>query len=207
MRGHNPVNARSFGRGRRLWVDYILMDKQAIIERTRRWIAAMVIDLNLCPFARRVFEAGTIRYVVTPANDKKTLLSDLSGELEALAAVSSALVETTLLIHPRALGNFVAYNDFLDVGDQRVRDLGLRGVLQIASFHPHYQFAGTVASAVENYTNRSPYPMLHLLREDSITAMACDPRELLEIPERNIQTLRNLGRKRILEKLKAIELP
>jgi hypothetical protein len=181
------------------------MDKQAIIDRTRRWIAAMVIDLNLCPFARRVFEADKIRYVVTLANDEKTLLNDLSGELKALAIVSSALVETTLLIHPRVLENFVAYNDFLDVGEQRVRDLGLRGVLQIASFHPHYQFAGTDAGAVENYTNRSPYPMLHLLREDSIAAVASDPRELLEIPERNIQTLRNLGRKKILEKLRAIE--
>src|SRR5437870_12495841 len=126
------------------------MDTQAIIDCTRRWISAMVIDLNLCPFARRVFQADKIRYVVTLANDEKTLLSDLSGELEALAVVPSALVETTLLIHPRALENFVAYNDFLDVGEQLVQDLGLRGILQIASFHPHYHFAGTDVGAVEN---------------------------------------------------------
>ena len=171
------------------------MDQQVIIERTRRWIAAMVIDLNLCPFARRVFQADTIRYVVSLAHDEKTLLQDLSGELQALAKAPGALVETTLLIHPQAFENFLAFNDFLDRGEQLVQDLGLRGILQIASFHPDYQFAGTAEGAVENYTNRSPYPMLHVLREDSITAVASDPRELLDIPERNMQTLRNLGKR------------
>jgi hypothetical protein len=181
------------------------MDKQAVIDCTRRWIATMVIELNLCPFARRVFEADKIRYVVTLADDKKALLADLADELEALAKTPSALVETTLLIHPRALGNFLDYNDFLDDGEQLVQDLGLRGILQIASFHPHYQFAGTPPGAVENYTNRSPYPMLQLLREESIAAVAGDPNESLKITERNIETLKTLGTKKILEKLKAIE--
>jgi hypothetical protein len=181
------------------------MDKQVVIEGTRRWIASIVLGLNLCPFARRVFEADKIRYVVSEATDELTLLNHLAAELKALALSPIAAVETTLLIHPRALGDFLDYNDFLGVGERLARDLGLRDTIQIASFHPEYQFAGTDADAVENYTNRSPYPMLHLLREESISEVASDPNELLEIPRRNIETLRKLGKKAILEKLKAIE--
>jgi len=180
------------------------VDKQAVIEGTRRWISSMVIGLNLCPFARRVFNAGTIRYVVSEAQDEGVLLGHLAGELEALASSPMERVETTLLIHPHVLQNFLDYNDFLDVGERLVEALGLRGVIQIASFHPGYQFAGTDSDAVENYTNRSPYPMLHLLREESISAVASNPKELREIPRRNIATLRGLGRQKILEMLKAI---
>src|SRR5439155_7337800 len=114
-------------------------------------------------------------------------------------------VETMLLIHPHALGAFLDYNDFLGAAERRIAAIGCEGVIQLASFHPHYQFADTDPDAVENYTNRSPYPMLHLLREDSISAVAGDPRELREIPERNIQTLRALGTRKILEKLTAIQ--
>ena len=181
------------------------MDNQSIIAVTRRWISSMVIELNLCPFAGRVFQADTIRYVVTLAEDAKALLNDLASELKALSSASNERIETTLLIHPRALANFLDYNDFLGDGDQLVEDLGLRGIVQIASFHPDYQFAGTDAGAVENYTNRSPYPMLHLLREESITAVAADANELLEIPRRNKATLRRLGKEKVLEKLKAIQ--
>src|SRR5205807_1577450 len=122
-----------------------------------------------------------------------------------LASSPRERVEMTLLIHPSALLDFLDYNDFLDVGEQLVEALGLRGVIQIASFHPDYQFAGTDADAVENYTNRPPYPMLHLLREESISAVASDANERLEIPRRNIETLRGLGREKILKRLKAIE--
>jgi hypothetical protein len=181
------------------------MVDQTVIERTRRWISTMVIGLNLCPFARRVFEADTIRYVVTAAEDEKTLLEDLARELKALAVCPIESAETTLLIHPRALVSFLDYNDFLGDVERCVEDLGLRGVLQIASFHPDYQFAHTDADAAENYTNRSPYPMLHLLREESISAVAGDLHELLEIPRRNIQTLRALGTSKILDTLKALE--
>lgn len=181
------------------------MDEQTAIDRTRRWIASMVIGLNLCPFAQRVFKADKIRYVVSAAEDEITLLDDLTGELEFLISSSSAVVETTLLIHPCALGDFLHYNDFLDIAERRLAALGLRGVLQIASFHPDYQFAGSAADAVENYTNRSPYPMLHLLREESISEVADDPEELLAIPRRNIETLQGLGREKVLEKLKAME--
>jgi uncharacterized protein len=177
------------------------MDKQAVIDSTRRWIRSMVIGLDLCPFARRVFEENKIRYGVTDAADEIALLEDLAGELKALASDAPSIVETTLLIHPHALGNFLDYSDFLGSAESLVKKLGLRGVIQIASFHPDYRFAGTIAGAVENFSNRSPHPMLHLLREDSITRVAADPTELLKIPQRNGQTLRSLGREKILELL------
>jgi uncharacterized protein len=181
-----------------------LMDNQNIIDVTRRWISSIVIGLNLCPFARRVFEADAIRYVVSAAENEKQLLANLTDELKLLASSAITPVETTLLIHPFVLANFLDYNDFLDPAEQRLDDLGLTGTIQIASFHPDYQFAGAAPDAVENYTNRSPYPMLHLLREDSISSIAADPDELLEIPQRNIETLKALGRQEMLAKLKAI---
>jgi len=178
------------------------MDKQDIIGVTRRWIASVVIGLNLCPFARRVFQGEKIRYTVSDAGDEEALAEDLARELEALAAAPIESVETTLLIHPLVLGDFIDYNDFLSVGERLVKHLGLRGVIQLASFHPGYQFADAGPDAVENYTNRSPYPMLHLLREESVTAVASDPDELLEIPRRNVETLRRLGREKMLKKLR-----
>jgi hypothetical protein len=183
------------------------MDEQGVIDATRRWVAAVVIGLNLCPFARRVFDASLIRYAVTAAADEGALLDVLSRELAALAAAPRAEVETTLLIHPRALADFLDYNDFLADADRLIRDLGLRGVIQIAGFHPDYRFAGTSPDAAENYTNRSPHPMLHLLREDSITEVADDPAALAAIPRRNIETLRGLGRAEILARLRAITDP
>jgi uncharacterized protein len=180
------------------------MDHEAAIATTRRWIADMVIGLNLCPFARRVFEADAIRYVVTEAEDEEALRNDLAAELHHFVAAPIAQIETTLLIHPRALLNFLDYNDFLDVADQLLRKLGLDGVVQIASFHPQYQFADAEADAAENYTNRSPFPMLHLLREESFNMNASDDEELLEIPQRNIETLKAMGCDQILDKLKVI---
>jgi uncharacterized protein len=182
-----------------------VMERQAVIDATRRWISSMVIGLNLCPFARRVFKAEKIRYAVSDARDETALREDLAGELEALASSPVSAVETTLLIHPRALGRFPDYNDFLGDGDRLVGALGLRGTIQIAGFHPDYQFAGTDPGAAENYTNRAPYPMLHLLREASLSELASNPDGLLEIPRRNIATLRGIGTEKILEKLKSIE--
>lgn len=176
------------------------MDDHAVVERTRRWIASVVIGLNLCPFARRVFEADRIRYAVSDARDTTALLGALAGELSALA--SSPGFETTLLIHPRLLGAFADYNDFLGDADGLVGRLGLRGTVQVASFHPDYRFAGAAPDAVENYTNRSPHPMLHLLRESSITDVAGDPAALAAIPRRNVETLRGLGIERVREKLR-----
>lgn len=180
------------------------MERRVVIDETRGWIAAVVIGLNLCPFAGRVFRDGKIRYAVSPAADEEALLRDLGDELRALAAAPIAELETTLLIHPQALARFLDYNDFLGRGERLAADLGLKGVIQIAGFHPDYHFAGTDPDAVENYTNRPPYPMLHLLREESISRVAGDPAELLAIPRRNIETLRSLGKEKLLEKLKSI---
>lgn len=182
------------------------MDEQAIIAATRRWISTMVIGLNLCPFAQRVFDGDKIRYAVTDAADEKALLKALGDELNALAAAPIESVETTLLIHPHLFADFLDFNDFLDVAENLVAELEFEGVIQLASFHPDYQFGDSTADAVENYTNRSPYPMLHLLREDSITQIADDADKLLEIPTRNIETLRALGREKVLERLEAINL-
>lgn len=175
-----------------------------VIRETQRWIESMVIGLNLCPFARKVFEQNTIHYVVSEARDAQTLLTELAHEMRTLAEMPSNERETTFLIHPRVLDEFFVYNDFLTIADHLLVDLDLEGVLQIASFHPEYQFAETPGDGVENYSNRSPYPMLHLLREESISAVAGDPEALLEIPPRNQRTLRELGLEKVLERLRAI---
>jgi hypothetical protein len=180
------------------------MDEQAVVAVTRRWVTDLVIGLNLCPFARHVSEAGLVRYAVTDAADEEALLAALAHELDALVAAPRTAVETTLLIHPRALPDFLDYNDFLGPADRLLAARGLRGVIQIAGFHPDYRFAGTTPGAVENYTNRSPYPMLHLLREDSISEVAADPARLLDIPRRNVETLNRLGRREVLARLKAV---
>ncbi|MBM3996100.1 MAG: DUF1415 domain-containing protein [Planctomycetes bacterium] len=177
------------------------MNHADIIESTRRWISAIVIGLNLCPFAKRVFDAGLIRYAVSDADSEHTLLDDFTRELQWLASTPISAIETTLLIHPHALTDFLDFNDFLDRAERKIEELGLDGVIQIASFHPRYQFADTKPDDVENYTNRSPYPMLHLLREESITRIAAPESELLEIPERNIATLRALGLAGVLKLL------
>lgn len=181
------------------------MDRQAIIDTTRRWIEKVVIELNLCPFARRVFEGGLIRYVVVDAADEESLRSTLAEELRLLVATPSPTIETTLLIHPCVLSDFLNYVDFLAEADQLIRDLKLRGTIQIASFHPDYRFENTAADAIENYTNRSPFPMLHLLREESISRLAADEDELFRIPQRNIEMLRKLGKAEILRRLSEIQ--
>jgi hypothetical protein len=181
------------------------VDAETVLEATRRWIADFVIGLNLCPFARRVFAGELIRYVVTPATDPDALLTDLATELYHLAGAQRSEVEMTLLIHPHALLDFLDYNDFLHDADRLLDQLGLRGEIQIASFHPAYQFAGTEPDAVENYTNRSPFPMLHLLREVSVTEVNTDPDATAAIPERNVATLKALGLARVLLRARSAE--
>ncbi|MBX9677243.1 MAG: DUF1415 domain-containing protein [Gemmataceae bacterium] len=179
------------------------MDEQAAMDATRGWVIGMVIGLNLCPFAHRVAEAGRIRYAATGAEDAEELLAALKTELSALAAAPRSAVETTLLIHPRALANFSDFNDFLPEADRLVRRIGLRGVIQVVGFHPAYCFADTPTEGAENYTNRSPYPMLHLLREESISEVSGDPAALAAIPRRNIETLRGMGLPAILARFHA----
>jgi hypothetical protein len=169
------------------------MDREAVVEETRRWITNVVIGLNLCPFARRPFEGGLIRYSVTDAADAEALRAELERELLALAAIPSTEVETAFLIHPAALADFLDYNDFVAECDDLLADLELEGVIQIAGFHPLYRFAGTRPDDVTNYTNRSPYPMLHLLREDSVSRVNDDPAKVAGIPKQNMATMRRLG--------------
>lgn len=162
-------------------------------DATRHWLEQVVIGLNLCPFAKAVHLKRQIRWVESEARDPDGLLADLIRELQFLAGADPEQVDTTLLIHPHVLNDFPDYNDFLDVADGAVAELGLEGVLQVASLHPHYQFAGTEVDEVGNLSNRSPYPTLHLLREASVDrAVAAFP-EAATIYERNIETLRRLG--------------
>ena len=163
-----------------------------IVAATREWLEKDVIGLNLCPFARAVHETNRIRYVVSAAESIAALRNDLVDELLFLKAADAAQVDTTLLIHPRVLADFLEFNDFLDIADEVVRDLGLNGDIQVASFHPKYQYAETEPDDVTNRTNRSPYPILHLLREDSIERALADYPDPDEIPKRNIETMRRL---------------
>src|SRR5262245_32568511 len=150
-----------------------LVNDQVVVEHTRRWISSFVIGLGLCPFARQVFDAGRIRYAISHSRDEHTLSNDLARESHLLLASPGPQIETTRLIHPHVLANFLDYNDFLGVVDQLLEELRLCGTIQVASFHPQYRFAGTEPNAAENYTNRSPYPMLHLLRETSVSQSKC----------------------------------
>lgn len=170
-----------------------MRDSDAVITATRAWVQKAVIGLNLCPFAKAVEVKGQIRYVVSHAHDPQSLLEDLRHELRLLADADPSAVETTLLIHPSTLQNFLDYNDFLSVADDALKALGLRGVLQIASFHPDYRFAGAEKEDMGNYSNRSPFPILHLLREASIDAAVAAFPETEKIYQRNIETLRQLG--------------
>jgi hypothetical protein len=166
---------------------------ELIIAHTRAWIEKAVIGLNLCPFAKAVYVKEQIRYVVSPAQDTDQLLADLERELRFLHASDPARIDTTLLIHPQVLQDFLDYNDFLGVADAVLEALSLDGDIQIASFHPDYRFAGTAPDDIENFTNRSPYPILHLLREESIDrAVAAFP-EAETIYEKNMEMLRRLG--------------
>jgi hypothetical protein len=164
------------------------------IAATRRWLEKAVIGLNLCPFANAVHVRNQIRFAVSFAETPEALLEDLVRELTTLAEADAAKLETTLLIHPRVLNDFPDYNEFLDVADAAIEKLELDGVLQVASFHPRYQFAGTAPDDIDNFTNRSPYPTLHLLREESIERAVEAYPDAANIFEKNIETLRRLGR-------------
>jgi len=164
-----------------------------VFTATRAWLEQAVIGLNLCPFAKAVYKKRQIRYRISDARDTDTLFGQLCDELQRLAAADPDEIDTTLLIHPEVLGDFIEYNDFLSVADAAVRSFGLEGVIQIASFHPKYQFDNSSPDDIENYTNRSPYPMLHLLREQSIEKAVDGLADPAEIGERNMETLRRLG--------------
>lgn len=171
----------------------IQSDAEAVVAATRTWLERAVIGLNLCPFAQPVHLHGRIRYFVSAARSPAQLLEDLMAELNALDADDPRQCETTLLIHPHVLTDFSDYNDFLGRADDAVAELGLEGVIQVASFHPRYQFEDAGADDIDNYTNRSPYPMLHLLRESSVERAVTTYPDTTAIYRKNIDTLRRLG--------------
>jgi hypothetical protein len=164
-----------------------------IVAATQAWVDKAVIGLNLCPFAKAVQVKNQIRYAVSGAADTDALIADLVSELHALAVADPNQLDTTLLIHPNVLTDFLDFNDFLDVADAAIEELELGGQIQIASFHPDYQFAGTALDDIENYTNRSPFPTLHLLRESSIERATATFPDASDIYEKNMVTLRRLG--------------
>ena len=169
------------------------MDADTVISQTRTWLEEAVIGLNLCPFAKAVHVKGQVRYVVSHAADVEALQQALAEQLRDLAAADPAQVDTTLLIHPNVLQDFEDFNQFLGLAEEMVDALGLDGVLQVASFHPQFQFADTEPGDVTNATNQSPYPTLHLLREESIDRAVEAFPEAETIYEANIETMERLG--------------
>ena len=170
-----------------------VIETAAIIAETRRWLELAVIGLDLCPFAQSVYRGNRVRMRVSEECSADGLLRQFREEAIQLQNADPRQCETSLVIHPRVLTDFLEYNDFLAVCDAAVADLGLEGEVQVASFHPQYQFAGTQPDDIENYTNRSPYPMLHLLREDSVERAVAAAGDTDAISRKNIRTLRRLG--------------
>lgn len=167
------------------------MREHVVIEAIRAWVENVVVDLNLCPFAKRELVRERIRFSVTAASSAFDLLSSLSDELDLISTDDS--IGTTLLIHPDALTDFHDYLDFLTVAENVVAEKDLEGIIQIASFHPDYQFAGTTPDDASNYTNRSPYPLLHLIREADVEEAVQRHPDVEGIPERNIRLIHELG--------------
>lgn len=170
-----------------------LPEDASYIADTTRWVERAVIGLNLCPFARAPHVQGKLRMRVSHARDTDALLDDLCGELQSLNALTPEECETGLLIHPFVLTDFLDYNDFLDVADAALQTLGLEGIWQVASFHPDYQFAGSSPDDITNFSNRSPWPTLHLLREASVERAMESMSDTDAIYRNNIATLERLG--------------
>lgn len=166
---------------------------EAIIQNTKEWLEKAVIGLNLCPFAKAAYIKNQIRFVVSEATNEDALLRDLIHEMKHLKETPASTTDTTVLIHSKVLKDFLDYNEFLNVADNALIEMELEGVLQVASFHPKYQFDGTDEDDISNYTNRSPYPILHLLREESVSRAIDSYPNAEGIPEKNIETMTKLG--------------
>lgn len=170
------------------------MTEDQVLAATRHWLEKAVIGLNLCPFARSVYAKNQVRIVVSTARHLDAFLDDLDRELDLLVNTPAEEIDTTLLVHPTLFPDFEVFNDFLNVVDDVVAEHELDGVIQVAPFHPLFQFDGTEADDITNATNRAPFPTLHLLREYSVErAIASDAGDAEAIVERNLKTLRDLG--------------
>ncbi|MES2280743.1 MAG: DUF1415 domain-containing protein [Pseudomonadota bacterium] len=167
--------------------------EEQVLEKTRAWLEKAVIGLNLCPFAKAVYVKNQVRMVVSKARHADDLLEELDRELDLLVATPAEEIDTTLLIHPTLFEDFLDFNDFLEVADGVVDEHELEGVIQLASFHPQFQFDGTEPDDISNYTNRAPFAILHLLREESVDKAVEAFPEADAIFEQNIATLEKLG--------------
>ncbi len=169
------------------------MNEQAVMDATRDWLERAVIGLNLCPFAKSALVKNQIRYVVSKATSEQRLLDYLLTELDRLRDTDANQLDTTLLIVPDMFASFYDFNDFFDIADMAVAQPEFGHVFQVASFHPQFQFEGSMPDDIENYTNRAPYPILHLLREASIDRAVAAYPDAEMIYGKNIETLRRLG--------------
>lgn len=175
-----------------------------IENRTREWVSEFVVKLGLCPFAHRAVSTQSIRYSVSKAQSSVDLLQELERELDKL--LENEDIQTSLLIIPTLLPDFDSYLDFLFYAEQFLAQAKLEGIFQLASFHPDYQFEGTIVDAAENYTNRSPYPVLHILRESDVEhAIAHYDGDGLDIAERNIKRMQELGSERLARALRDLQ--
>jgi len=178
----------------------LLQDDQ-VIAAVQRWVKSFVVNMNLCPFAKRELSRNRVRFASTAAKTEEELLLALQAELELLG--SDTAIATTLLIHADVLQDFDDYNQFLNYADALLQQSGLEGVYQIASFHPDYRFAGTGPDDAENYTNRSPYPLLHIIREESLARAIAQSADVDQVPARNIAQMNQMGRDRLSALLQA----
>ena len=169
------------------------MTDEAVLAATRHWLEKAVIGLNLCPFAKAGYVKNQVRLVVSHARHADDLLDELDKELDLLVATPADEIDTTLLIHPTLFDDFLDFNDFLEIAEGVVDEHGLEGVIQLASFHPQFQFEGTEPDAISNYTNRAPFAILHLLREDSVERAVAAYPDAEMIFEKNVETLEKLG--------------
>jgi hypothetical protein len=183
----------------------IILSEQHIIESVSNWVETFVVGMNLCPFAKRELIKNRIHFQLSDAHTEAELLEELQVELERLS--SDDKIETTLLIHPQVLQDFFDYNQFLDYADALLVQQKLDGIYQIASFHPHYQFGGTQACDAENFTNRSPYPILHILREESLANAIDQYPDSDSIPVKNIELMNTLGTEKLSQLLQQCSNP
>lgn len=183
-----------------------LKPSRAEVERkTLAWVKDFVVGLNLCPFTRPLLASKALRVTVCEATEDEGIAGALLNEIELIQTASEAEIATTLVVFPNALQRFDAYLTFLEGAQQRLEEMNLLGVLQLASFHPDYQFGGEPIEAASHFTNRAPFPMIHVLREDMVTRALETYPNPEQIPERNIQKLEDLGLERLQQMLAALD--
>ncbi len=166
---------------------------QLVIQQSKAWLEQVVLAYELCPFARKPYDLEQIRLIATPSRSLSELLQLVAEECQLLVTTPSDEIETSLIILESALVDFRDYWSFVGEVENQIYTTGLEGILQVASFHPNYLFGGSTAKDPANFTNRSPFPMLHLLREDSLSAALAHHKAPEQIPERNIALMREKG--------------